>query len=74
MQIKNILKKGDTIMKNLIGKLISFFKDEEGATAVEYAIMVALIAIVVIVMVSLVGKKANNVFSKVQSRLTEVAS
>ena len=32
-------------------KLIRFFKDEEGATAVEYAIMVALIAIVIIAMV-----------------------
>ena len=27
-------------------KLIRFFKDEEGATAVEYGIMVALIAVV----------------------------
>ena len=51
-------------------KLISFFKDEEGATAVEYAIMVALIAIVIIFMVTLVGQKACNVFSKVSSGLT----
>ena len=29
-------------------KLIRFFKDEEGATAVEYGIMVALIAVVII--------------------------
>ena len=53
-------------------KLIRFFKDEEGATAVEYAIMVALIAIVVIAMVQLVGEKANNVFSKVQEKLGAV--
>ena len=50
-------------------KLIRFFKDEEGATAVEYAIMVALIAIVIIAAVILVGEKANNVFSKVESAL-----
>jgi pilus assembly protein Flp/PilA len=49
--------------------LIRFFKDEEGATAVEYAIMVALIAIVIIAMVVLVGEKANNTFSKVASVL-----
>ena len=52
--------------------LIRFFKDEEGATAVEYAIMVALIAIVIIAMVILVGEKANNVFSKTQSALGDV--
>jgi len=49
--------------------LIRFFKDEEGATAVEYAIMVALIAIVIIAMVVIVGKKANNAFSSVASAL-----
>jgi pilus assembly protein Flp/PilA len=48
-------------------KLLCFFKDEEGATAVEYAIMVALIAIVIIAMVVIVGKKANNAFSAVAS-------
>ncbi len=56
-------------MKKLVGKLIGFFKDEEGATAVEYAIMVALIAIVIIAMVVIVGEKANNAFSAVASAL-----
>jgi pilus assembly protein Flp/PilA len=50
-------------------KLIRFFKDEEGATAVEYAIMVALIAIVIVAMVVIVGEKANNIFSQVASGL-----
>ena len=53
-------------------KLIRFFKDEEGATAVEYAIMVALIAIVIIAMVILVGERANNAFSKTASALEGV--
>ena len=52
--------------------LMRFFKDEEGATAVEYAIMVALIAIVIIFMVTLVGQRANNVFSKVANRLENI--
>jgi len=50
-------------------KIIRFFKDEEGATAVEYAIMVALIAIVIIATVIIVGKKANNAFSSVASAM-----
>lgn len=60
------LKKGEIMLKKIMG----FFKDEEGATAVEYAIMVALIAIVIIFMVTLVGKRANSTFSKVQSALS----
>ena len=60
------------LRRNQMQKLISFFKDEEGATAVEYAIMVALIAIVVIAMVRLVGDKANEVFDEVQSQLESV--
>lgn len=50
-------------------KLIRFFKDEEGATAVEYAIMVALIAVVVIAMVATIGQQANNAFTTVSSEL-----
>ena len=36
-------------------KLIRFFKDEEGATAVEYGIMVALIAVVIILTFTAAG-------------------
>ncbi|MDQ1736944.1 MAG: pilus assembly protein Flp/PilA [Pseudonocardiales bacterium] len=37
---------------------------ERGATAVEYGLMVALIAIVIIVAVTLLGSKLNGLFSK----------
>ncbi len=40
-------------------------REERGATAVEYALMVALIAAVIIVAVSLLGRNASNVFSSV---------
>ena len=43
-------------------KLINFFKDEEGATMVEYALMLALIAIVCIGAVTLIGESANTTF------------
>ena len=36
-------------------KLINFFKDEEGATAVEYGLLVALIAVVIIGAVTAIG-------------------
>ena len=41
--------------------------DEGGATAVEYALMVALIAVVIIAAVAFIGKSASNQFSTVGS-------
>jgi len=51
-------------------KLIRFFKDEEGATAVEYGLMVALIAAVIIGAVSALGTKVSDVFTGVDSKMT----
>jgi len=48
-------------------KLIGFFKDEEGATAVEYGIMVAAIAAVIVAIVVALGGTLNNVFSTVNT-------
>jgi pilus assembly protein Flp/PilA len=50
-------------------KLISFFKDEEGATAVEYGLMVALIAVVIITAVALLGTNLSSKFSEVASEV-----
>jgi pilus assembly protein Flp/PilA len=50
-------------------KLIGFFKDEEGATAVEYGIMVAAIAAVIVLVVIALGGKVNNAFSKVNNAI-----
>ena len=44
-------------------KIINFFKDEEGATMVEYALMLSLIAIVCIATVTAIGVSADGVFS-----------
>jgi pilus assembly protein Flp/PilA len=41
--------------------------EEGGATAVEYALMVALIAVVIIAAVAFIGKSASNQFSTVGS-------
>ena len=55
-------------------KLIRFLKDEEGATAVEYGIMVALIAVVIIAAVAIVGTELNQTFSNVGTRLSGAGS
>ncbi len=50
-------------------RLMSFLKDEEGATAVEYGIMVAAIAAVIIAVVFIIGEKIDNAFETVNTEL-----
>jgi len=47
----------------MLKKVINFFKDEEGATMVEYALMLALIAIVCIGIVFALGQQVNTTFT-----------
>ncbi len=44
-------------------KIRNFFKDESGATMVEYALMLSLIAIVCIAAVTAIGTNAQGVFN-----------
>ena len=53
----------------LYGKFLATVKSEKGQTLVEYALLLLLIAIVVILMVKGIGLTTNNSFSKVNSAL-----
>lgn len=55
-------------------KLIRFFKDEEGATAVEYGLMVALIAVVIITAVALLGTNLSTKFNNVATAVGTAGS
>jgi pilus assembly protein Flp/PilA len=60
--------KGITVMTNALVKLqtkLASIREEKGATAVEYGLMVALIAIVIIAAVILLGTSLSNLFSTV---------
>lgn len=50
-------------------KLISFLRDEEGATAIEYGLLAALIAIVMAVGATALGISLNSLFSGVATKL-----
>lgn len=43
--------------------LIKFLREEDGVTAIEYGLIAALIAVVIIVGVTLVGTNLNGTFS-----------
>jgi len=53
-------------MNSLIGLL---WRNEEGQDIAEYAVMLAVILVIVIGTIRLIGTNANNVFSQVGSQL-----
>jgi pilus assembly protein Flp/PilA len=52
-------------MSKLIAGVRRFIYDESGPTAVEYAVMLALILVVCIAAIATLGTNANNVFNNV---------
>lgn len=56
-------------MESLKEKFRRFLKDEEGATAVEYAVMVALIIAVAIGAITLLGKNVDTTFTNVAASI-----
>ena len=56
-------------MKSLAQKMHRFLVSEDGPTAVEYAVMLALIVIVCLTAISSVGTKANSTFTKVAASM-----
>ncbi len=47
----------------------TFLHDEDGATAIEYALIASLIAVVIITAVQLVGTQVSTVFTEVGGAL-----
>ena len=56
-------------MSRLKSAVRRFVSDESGATMVEYAIMIALIAAICIAVIKVIGNKTNNAFANVNSAL-----
>jgi len=54
-------------MSSMLKSLVHFIKAEDGPTAVEYAVMLALIIVVCITAITTLGSNANGTFDKVGS-------
>ena len=52
-------------MRQVTKTVVAFLKKEDGPTAVEYAVMLALIIVVCIAAITTLGSNANNTFSSV---------
>jgi pilus assembly protein Flp/PilA len=62
-----IWKKGRSTMRKFAQLAVDFLKREDGPTAVEYAVMLALIIVVCITAITTLGSNANATFTKVGS-------
>ncbi len=61
-------------MKRFFSKIQKFMKSEDGPTAVEYAVMLALIVIVCLAAIQAVGQQANSTFTNINTSLTKANS
>ncbi len=68
--LSNLCIKGDTTMK----KIVQFTKDESGATAIEYGLIAAGIAVAIIGAVFAVGGKLSAMFQGVAGNLNAPAA
>ena len=56
-------------MNKFVAKVAASFKKEDGATAIEYALLVGLIAVVIIGAVTTLGTQLNDLFGAVVTAL-----
>ena len=61
-------------MMTFVQKIQRFLKREDGPTAVEYAVMLALIVIVCLTAIQAIGTNANLAFQTVGTQLQTAAS
>jgi pilus assembly protein Flp/PilA len=56
-------------MEEIMIAIKKFFREDEGVTAIEYGLIAALIAVVIITAVALIGTNLNTTFGKVSAKL-----
>jgi pilus assembly protein Flp/PilA len=61
-------------MRQFAERVVNFLKREDGPTAVEYAVMLALIIVVCITAITALGTNANKTFTTVSNAVGSTAS
>jgi pilus assembly protein Flp/PilA len=57
----------------MIGKMIAFVRDEDGATAIEYGLIAALVSVAAIGALTAMGNSLSTMFNTVSSALSSAA-
>ena len=60
-------------MKTYLRKIVAFINDEEGASAIEYGLLVGLIALAIVAGATLLGTSINDMFTRAATKLDTVA-
>ena len=58
-------------MSKFFSAVRTFIADEEGVTALEYGMIAALIAVVILASVELLGKGVNNAFDTIAKKMPQ---
>ena len=66
---ESIQKERIIMLQSFVKGVKNFIVSEDGPTAVEYAVMLALIVIVCLTSISAIGTKANSTFDAVQTAM-----
>jgi pilus assembly protein Flp/PilA len=66
---KNFKSQRRTTMKDLITKATAFIRDEDGASAVEYGLLIAGIAVAVMAGIYAIGTALSGKFDSVKTKL-----
>jgi pilus assembly protein Flp/PilA len=61
-------------MRQLGQHVVDFLKREDGPTAVEYAVMLALIIVVCLIAITALGTNANKTFGEVSASIAAAGS
>jgi pilus assembly protein Flp/PilA len=61
-------------MRKFVQPVVNFLKREDGPTAVEYAVMLALIIVVCITAITTLGTNANKTFTTVGNAIGSTSS
>jgi pilus assembly protein Flp/PilA len=59
---------------SLVRPIVNFLKAEDGPTAVEYAVMLALIIVVCIIAISALGSNASGTFKLVSQKVSTTST
>ncbi len=66
--------RGERIMRTFTRGILNFLHNEDGPTAVEYAIILALNVVLCVVAITSMGTNANKVFGNVSNKLANSGS
>ena len=62
------------VKKKMVEMMKKFLMEEDGVTAIEYSLIAALIAIIIVGAVTAAGTNLNLLYSDVATKVSEVAS